>query len=83
MAFSDLLNFTYGELREYIEYHRKKERRKLQEECIIAYYQSLFISKIITEGEIGEVFEYFPFWTEDEILDIRANEAVNYFSKFK
>lgn len=66
----------------YIEFHREKERRKLQDQSIIAYYQAMLIAGSVINGECGEVFEHFPYWTEDEILDIRANQAMAYFNQF-
>ena len=52
----------------------------LQEKSILAYYQAIFTAKLISEQNIGEVFEEFPYWSEDEILDIRAQQAMNYFN---
>lgn len=80
LAFDILLHFTYGELLYYIDYHRERSRRKQQERSIIAYYQAALTAKILTGERIGEVFEEFPFWTEDEILDIRAEQAIRYFN---
>lgn len=80
MPFDILMNFTYGELVYYINYHREQSRKRLQEKSLVAYYQAVFTAKLISEGNIGEVFEEFPFWSEDEILDIRAEQAMNYFN---
>lgn len=81
LPFDILMNFTYGELLYYINYHREQHRKRLQEKSIIAYYQAAFTAKVIFDGNVGEVFEEFPYWNEDEILDIRAEQAMNYFNR--
>lgn len=47
---------------------------------ILAYHQAALTAKLVFNGTAGEVFEEFPYWTEDEILDIRAEQAINYFN---
>ncbi len=82
LSFDFILNFTYGEMLRYIEFHREKERHRLQDQCVIAYHQAMLIAGSFINGEHGEVFEHFPYWTEDEILDIRASQAISYFNQF-
>lgn len=82
MPFNDILNFTLGEVSKYISFHREKERRALQQQSVIAYRQALLIANCILNGESGEVYENFPFWTEDDIYEIKANSVMKYFSKF-
>lgn len=78
LSFDILVHFTFRELKYYIEYHRERKRRQLQEKSIHAYYQAMFTAKVMFGGNVGEVFKEFPYWTEDEILDIRAEQAINY-----
>lgn len=80
LPFDALVHFTYGELAYYIDYHRERKRREQQEKSMLAYYQAAFTAKVMFKGNVGEVFEEFPYWTEDEILDIRAEQAVRYFN---
>lgn len=80
LPFDILMNFTFGELSYYIRYHREQKRRAYQEKSILAYYQAALTAKIMFGDKVGEVFEEFPYWTEDEILDIRAEQVVSYFN---
>lgn len=83
LPFEVLLHFTYGELLKYIEFHRERQRHALQDQCIIAYRQAAMLVNSIASGEFGEVFQQFPYWTEDEILNIRAQQAITYFNQFE
>ncbi len=80
LPFDTLMNFTFGELSYYIHYHRERKRREYQEKSILTYYQAALTAKIMFGDKVNEVFEEFPYWTEDEILDIRAGQAVSYFN---
>lgn len=80
LPFNILLNFTFGELKYFIEYRREQHRRSLQEKAVTAYHQAILTAKIISGGDVGEVFEEFPYWTEDEILDIKVDRAFQYFN---
>lgn len=83
LPFDILMHFTFGELAHYIEYHREQKRRAYQEKSILAYYQAALTAKIMFGDKVGEVFEEFPYWTEDEILDIRAEQVVSYFNNMQ
>ncbi len=47
---------------------------------MLAYYQAALTAKMLFGNQVGEIFEEFPYWSEDEILDIRAEQAVSYFN---
>ena len=79
LPFDDLMCFTYGELVYYIHYHREQKRRAMQEKSIFAYYQAALTAKMMFGNHVGEIFEEFPYWSEDEILDVRAQQAMGYF----
>lgn len=79
LPFGDMMNFTFGEVKEYIEFHRKLHQKELQEKAVTAYHQAIVTAKIIFGEKVGEVFEEFPYWTDDEILDYRAQQAIEYF----
>ena len=80
LPFDFLVHFTYGELIYYINYHREKKRREQQEKSVLAYYQAALTAKMLFGNHVGEVFEEFSYWSEDEILDIRAEQALSYFN---
>lgn len=47
---------------------------------MLAYYQAALTAKMLFGNQVGEIFDEFPYWSEDEILDIRAEQAVSYFN---
>lgn len=75
-----MMNFTYSELACYINYHREQKHREQQEKAVLSYYQAVLTAKMLFGNTVGEIFEEFPYWSEDEILDIRAEQTMSYFN---
>lgn len=81
MAFPIILAMTYGELKRYILFHRDRERIQYQNLSQIAYIQAGVIASIVAGEDIGPVYERFPYWTEEDILDIQAAKTLAYFNQ--
>lgn len=79
LPFNFLLNFSYGELSRYIEFHRDKERLHYQNLSSIAYRQAMLTACAVAGTDVGEIYDVFPYWSEDEILDIQARKVMEYF----
>lgn len=81
LAFSVILAMTYGELKRYILFHRDRERIQYQNLSQIAYIQAGVIASIVAGEDIGPVYECFPYWTEEDILDIQTAKTLAYFNQ--
>lgn len=81
LSFSVILSMTYGELKRYILFHRDLERRQYQNLSQIAYIQAGVIAAAVAGEDVGAVYERFPYWTEEDILDIQAAKTLAYFNQ--
>lgn len=81
LAFPVILAMTYGELKRYILFHRDRERIQYQNLSQIAYIQAGVIASIVAGEDIDPVYERFPYWTEEDILDIQAAKTLAYFNQ--
>lgn len=82
LAFPVILAMTCGELKRYILFHRDRERIQYQNLSQIAYIQAGVIASIVAgEEDIDPVYERFPYWTEEDILDIQAAKTLAYFNQ--
>lgn len=82
LSFSVILSMTYGELKRYILFHRDLEKKQYQNLSQIAYIQAGVIAAAVAGEDMGPVYERFPYWTEEDILDIQAAKAMAYFDQF-
>lgn len=82
LSFSVILSMTYGELKRYILFHRDFEKRQYQNLSQIAYIQAGVIAAAIAGEDVGAVYDLFPYWTGDDVLDIQAAKAMAYFDQF-
>lgn len=62
---------TQGELDRLLETGRERERRLLQGLALVAQGHAVLISHILGGKALPEVWECFPFWTEEEIRRAR------------
>ena len=81
LSFSVILAMTYGELKRYILFHRDFEKRQYQNLSQIAYIQAGVIAAAVAGEDMGPVYERFPYWTEEDILDIQAAKTLAYFNQ--
>ena len=82
LSFSVILSMTYGELKRYILFHRDLEKKQYQNLSQIAYIQAGVIAAAVAGGDVGAVYDLFPYWTEDDVLNIQAAKAMAYFDQF-
>ncbi|MCC8075926.1 MAG: hypothetical protein LIO95_08325 [Clostridiales bacterium] len=68
-------DLTWGEVAEAVRAHRERERRRAQRQAVIAWQQAGLIAQALTEGQLDEVYEVFPYWNEEEI---RARKVEKY-----
>lgn len=81
LSFSVILSMTYGELKRYILFHRDLEKKQYQNLSQIAYIQAGVIAAAVAGEDMGPVYERFPYWTEEDILDIQAAKTLAYFNQ--
>ncbi|MDD6689350.1 MAG: hypothetical protein PUE56_04975 [Clostridium sp.] len=82
LSFSVILSMTYGELKRYILFHRDLEKKQYQNLSQIAYIQAGVIAAAVAGEDVGAVYDLFPYWTEDDVLNIQAAKAMAYFDQF-
>lgn len=82
LSFSVILAMTYGELKRYILFHRDFEKRQYQNLSQIAFIQAGVIAAAVAGEDVGAVYDLFPYWTKDDVLDIQAAKAMAYFDQF-
>ena len=82
LSFSVILSMTYGELKRYILFHRDLEKKQYQNLSQIAYIQAGVIAAAVAGEDVGAVNDLFPYWTEDDVLNIQAAKAMAYFDQF-
>ena len=47
-----------------------------------AYIQAGVIAAAVAGEDVGAVYDLFPYWTGDDVLDIQAAKAMAYFDQF-
>lgn len=72
-------DYTIGELILQVDCMREKELRKNRTLAQIAYSQAIVINNTLS-GEVGEIYEYFPFWTEKERMKMKAEKLKQQFT---
>lgn len=82
LSFSVILSMTYGELKRYILFHRDLEKKQYQNLSQIAYIQAGVIAAAVAGEDVGAVYDLFPYWTGNDVLDIQAAKAMAYFDQF-
>lgn len=66
---------TWGEAVLFLRARREGERRRQQCAALIAWEQAGLIARAVLEGSLGEVYECFPFWTEEEVRALRVEKC--------
>lgn len=62
---------TCGEAVETILARQEGHRRRMQDEAVVAYQQAGLIARAVVEGKMPEIYEVFPFWTEEEVRQMK------------
>lgn len=60
-----------------LEERQERERLRAQRLAVIAHAQAALTARCVLEGTIGEAYEYFPFWTEEEIREQKLEKYRN------
>ncbi|MCD8007931.1 MAG: hypothetical protein LUF68_03175 [Clostridiales bacterium] len=63
----ELEDLTWGEVAGAVRAQRERERRRAQQQAVIAWQQAGLIAQALTEGQLDEVYEIFSYWNEEEI----------------
>ncbi len=58
-----------------IQARQDAERLHCQRLATIAYVQAALTARCVLEGRMGEAWEYFPFWSEEEIREMRVEKV--------
>lgn len=76
IAGMDLLticDYTLYEIIFFVECQRERELRKYKALSQIAYAQAIVTNNTLS-GEVGEIYEYFPFWAEEEVVQLKLEK---------
>lgn len=65
---------TWGEAALVIQARRERERERLQSLSVVAWAQAAVTARCVLEGKQGEVYESFPFWSEEEVRALRVEK---------
>lgn len=68
-----LYDYSPAELCDYIKAAQEREIVSLKHASIIAYQQAIMTGQLFS-GKVGEIYEVFPFWTEDEIKAMKVEK---------
>lgn len=69
--FWDILNWTWGEVQEYVSCFYERERNLYKNLSTIAARQSILTCRLISSGGTVEIAEEFPFWTDEERKEMK------------
>lgn len=72
LSLAEMEEMTWGELIFVIEARQEGMRRRAQERSLIAYRQAGLIAQAVAEGHLPEIYDVFPFWSEEEIRGIKV-----------
>lgn len=67
-------DWTQGELLCAVRGWREKEHERCQHQANIARTHALLINCALSGGSFPEVWEAFPYWTEEEIMAVRREK---------
>lgn len=65
---------TWGEAALVITARQEGQRRQAQRLAIISWEQAGLTAQAALAGRLPEVYEVFPFWTEEELREIRLEK---------
>ena len=65
---------TWGEGVRFLLARREGERRRNQCAALIAWEQAALTARAVLEGKLDEVYECFPFWTEEETRALKVEK---------
>lgn len=65
---------TWGEALLFLQGRREAERQRCQRLALIAWEQAALTARAVLDGTLGEVYECFPFWTEEEVRSLRVEK---------
>jgi hypothetical protein len=65
---------TWGEAVTAIQARRERERRRAQALSLIAWEQAALTARAVVSGSLPEVYECFPFWTQEECIQLRVEK---------
>ncbi|MBS6559238.1 MAG: hypothetical protein KH355_03060 [Clostridiales bacterium] len=71
-------DYTMDEIAFQIKCVRERELRKNKVLAQIAYSQAIVINNTLS-GEVGEIYEYFPFWSDEERMKLKAEKLKQQF----
>ena len=66
--------WTWGELLGVVEAAQERQRRLLQNQALIAWGQAAVLCRHLAGEKQLPIYEVFPFWTTDEVNEMRLNE---------
>lgn len=58
----------------FLQGRQEAERQRCQRAALIAWEQAALTARAVLEGSLGEVYECFPFWTDEEVRALRVEK---------
>lgn len=67
-------NWTWGEVCTQIIASLERERRRNQELAAVAVGGAQYVARYLCGGQVPELAEVFPFWTDEERNEMKVNK---------
>lgn len=64
--------WTWGELLDWVDSARERERRWFQQEALVAWGQMVLHGCQLSGDKPPALYEVFPFWTTDEVNEMKV-----------
>lgn len=81
IPFFDIYDYTQGEIAEFVEAKNEADRREYKMQSVIASKQAMLISANFAGTDLGQIYDVFPFWTDEEINEFRLAQVYAFFNK--
>lgn len=80
----EVWDWTMGELIQQVQAASERARREHQASAILAARQAAYTGYVFSGSgkQLPEVYEYFPFWTEEEIKALKVEKYRNIMNRW-
>lgn len=66
-------DYSQGEIIEFIQGYRERADFNNKNLAMIAYGQGMVLNHSMS-GKVGDIYDYFPFWSDQEIADAKVEK---------
>lgn len=78
MRYDEIYNATWGEVIEFVNASRERKRREYQNLAVIAKAEAYLTAVYLSgDGKDIEIYDVFPYWTQDEIATLKVQKYKN------